>query len=208
MLHVVVLAAGRSARMGFPKALVRIDGEFALARVLRIARDHALPTRVVLGFHAEAIRASVALADDEVVMNPAPERGQTSSLRAGAAALPAGSALAIWPVDHAHVAAATFAALVARFNARAPAIGLVAPSHAGRRGHPLLVNDVVRREFAVLRDDEPAHVVVRRDARRVEHVVVDDPAVLRDFDRPGDVPSAPPDARSTPGATPTPEADE
>ena len=186
-VHVVVLAAGRSSRMGFPKALAEVAGELALARVLCLARAQRLPVRVVLGFHAEAIRARVPLDEREVVVNPAPERGQSSSLRVGAAALPEGSALALWPVDHAHVAEATFATLLAAFRARERGVALVVPSHAGRRGHPLLGDGAVRREFAALRDDEPGHVVLRRDPKRVLHVVVDDPAVVADFDAPGDV---------------------
>jgi len=195
-VHVVVLAAGRSSRMGFPKALAEIAGELALARVLRLARAQRLPVRVVLGFHADAIRARVPLDDDDVVVNPAPERGQSSSLRVGAAALPEGSALALWPVDHAHVAEATLLRLLAEFRARAPGVALVVPSHAGRRGHPLLGDDAVRREFAALRDDEPGHVVLRRDPKRVLHVAVDDPAVVADFDAPGDVAGVTPPPQS------------
>jgi molybdenum cofactor cytidylyltransferase len=193
-VHVVVLAAGRSSRMGFPKALAEIAGELALARVLRLARSQRLPVRVVLGFHADAIRARVPLDEREVVVNPAPERGQSSSLRVGAASLPEGSALVLWPVDHAHVAEATLLRLLAEFRARAPGVALVVPSHAGRRGHPLLGDSAVRSEFAALRDNEPGHVVLRRDPKRVLHVVVDDPAVVADFDAPGEIP----------GATPTP----
>jgi CTP:molybdopterin cytidylyltransferase MocA len=189
-VHVVVLAAGRSSRMGFPKALAEIAGELALARVLRLARAQRLPVRVVLGFHADAIRARVPMDDHDIVVNPAPERGQSSSLRVGAAALPEGSALVLWPVDHAHVAESTFATLLAAFRARERAVALVVPSHAGRRGHPLLGDGAVRREFAALRDDEPGHVVLRRDPKRVLHVVVDDPAVVADFDAPDDVPGA------------------
>ncbi len=186
-VHVVVLAAGRSSRMGFPKALADLGGEAALARVLRIVRAQRLPVRVVLGFHAEAIRARVALDEREVVVNPAPELGQSSSLRAGAAALPDGSALALWPVDHARVAEETFATLLAAFRARAPSIALVVPSCDGWRGHPLFGDAAALREFAALRDDEPGHVVVRRDPRRVLHVVVADRAVVEDFDAPEDL---------------------
>jgi molybdenum cofactor cytidylyltransferase len=205
-LVVVVLAAGRSSRMGFPKALAAIGDETALARVLRIARAHALPVQVVLGFdaeriRAEAIRARVALAEGEVVVNAAPERGQSSSLRTGAAAVADGSAVVLWPVDHAHVAAATFTQLLAAFRARAPAIALLVPSRGGRRGHPLFADAAARREFAALRDDEPGHVVVRRDARRVQHVEVDDPAVTGDFDTPEELAHAHDTRRDPPGAT-------
>jgi molybdenum cofactor cytidylyltransferase len=71
-VHVVVLAAGRSSRMGFPKALAEIAGELALARVLRLARSQQLPVHVVLGFHADAIRARVPLDEREVVVKPGP----------------------------------------------------------------------------------------------------------------------------------------
>jgi molybdenum cofactor cytidylyltransferase len=194
-VHVVVLAAGRSSRMGFPKALAEIGGEVALARVLRIARSHRLPVRVVLGFHAEAIRARVALDEREVVVNRAPELGQSSSLRTGAAALPEGSALALWPVDHAHVSESTFATLLAAFRARERGVALVVPSREGRRGHPLFGDAAVRREFAALRDDEPGHSVLRRDPSRVRHVVVDDPAVVEDFDTPDELRRSPPRPR-------------
>lgn len=190
---VVVLAAGRSSRMGFPKALAEIGGEPALARIVRIARSHRLPVQVVLGFHAAEIRARVALDEGEVVVNEAPGRGQSSSIRAGAAAVSAlstGRAIALWPVDHAHVAEATFARLLAEFRARPAGIALVVPSFHGRRGHPLLADEVVRAEFARLADDEAGHVVVRRDPRRVRHVVVDDPAVVSDFDTKEELASA------------------
>jgi CTP:molybdopterin cytidylyltransferase MocA len=198
--------------MGFPKALAPIADErrrgcareLALERVLRLAREESLPALVVLGFHAARIARAVDLESVRVVVNPAPERGQSSSVRVAARAVLGGSgrirgalargrgaaALCLLPVDHARVAAATFAKLVKAFRSRRAGIELVVPSHGGRRGHPLLASPRAVRELAALADDEPAHVVVRRDPRRVQHVVVDDPFVLADFDRPSDL--APP----------------
>jgi molybdenum cofactor cytidylyltransferase len=206
---VVILAAGRSSRMGFPKALAPIGGELALARILRIARLHRLPVKVVLGFGAAEIRARIALDASDVVVNDSPLRGQSSSLRAGAAAVAAGSAIALWPVDHAHVAAATFAKLLDAFRARRPGIALVVPSHGGRRGHPLFADDSARGEFAQLLDSDPGHVIVRRDPRRVAHVLVDDPAVVGDFDTPEELArlqKSPPDLgdRGGPAGAPRP----
>jgi len=182
-----ILAAGRSSRMGAPKALVEFGGERALARVLRLARAGGLRALVVLGFDEAAIRAGVELGDARVVVNPAPGRGQSSSVRLAAQALGAGESLALWPVDHARVHEATLAHLVAAFRTRPAGIELVVPAHRGRRGHPLLVAAGAVRELAALADDEPAHVVVRRDPRRVLHLPVEDPMVVADFDRPEDL---------------------
>lgn len=184
---VVVLAAGRSSRMGRAKALIELAGEPALARVLRLAREQSLRALVVLGHGGDAIRAALDLRDVAVIENPDPARGMSSSIRCGALALPAGAALALWPVDHARVEAATLALLLAAFRARAPGIELVVPRHRDRRGHPLFASARATDEFRALAVDEPGHVVVRRDPVRVAEVVVDDRMVVDDFDRPEDL---------------------
>lgn len=84
----LVLAAGLARRFGGRKMLARLDGEPLLAHVLRAARGASLAeTVVVLGHdHAEVARA-VDLAGVRTVINPEPERGLSSSLRLGLAAL-------------------------------------------------------------------------------------------------------------------------
>jgi len=188
-LIVALLAAGRSSRMGRPKALVELDGERALARLLRLARNAELRALVVFGFDAADIQSGlgIELADARVVVNPRPELGQSSSVRLAAQQLVGEQSLVLWPVDHARVAEATFRRLLAAFRARSPSIEMVVPSYRGRRGHPLLAGPGARRELAALKDDEPAHGVVRRDLARVLHVTVDDPMVVADFDTPEDL---------------------
>ncbi|MSR46445.1 MAG: nucleotidyltransferase family protein [Planctomycetes bacterium] len=186
-LIVVVLAAGRSSRMGSPKPLIMIDGEPALVRVLRIARTARLRAQVVLGFFADEVRSAIDLRGVAIVTNPAPELGQSSSIRCGAAALPPGAAMVLWPVDHARVTEATFVALLAAFRARGQGIELVAPSYCGRRGHPLLAGSAAVDELRTLPPDAPAHTIVRRDPARVHHVSVADRMVVDDFDTPEDL---------------------
>jgi nicotine blue oxidoreductase len=182
-----VLAAGSSSRMGRPKALVEVDGERALERVLRIARTHGMSALVVLGAHEREIRAAVPLRGARVLVNPAPERGQSSSVKLAAQAVAPEESLALWPVDHARVREETVARLLEAFQGRPDGIELVVPSHGGRRGHPLFSSPAAVRELANLAEDEPAHAVVRRDPDRVLHVSVADPAVVEDFDRPEDL---------------------
>jgi molybdenum cofactor cytidylyltransferase len=84
----LVLAAGLARRFGGRKMLARLDGEPLLAHVLRAARRASLAeTVVVLGHdHAQVVRA-VDLAGVRTIINPEPERGLSSSLRLGLAAL-------------------------------------------------------------------------------------------------------------------------
>ena len=87
----VVLAAGDSTRIGFPKALLTLGGRPFLAHIREALAEAGVDqVRVVLGRDAARIRAVVTLADEEVVLNPSPEGGMLSSLVVGLGALPAG----------------------------------------------------------------------------------------------------------------------
>lgn len=93
----LVLAAGASRRFGSPKQLALIDGVPMLQRVIETAQaalppdEHGSRITVVLGAHAEAVRAGViersAPPHPEVVVCPDWDSGMAHSLRCGLAAL-------------------------------------------------------------------------------------------------------------------------
>lgn len=179
-LACIVLAAGASSRMGVPKALLRRDGESALARLVRLARGAGCEVVVVLGRHADVVRPEAEGA--RVVVNPRPEAGRTGSLQAGLAAAAGAGAALVWPVDHPAVAEATVRALAAS----AARDRIVIPRHAGRGGHPIVLGADVWPEVLALAPDAPLRNVVRRAAGRVVDVPVDDPGVLLNLDTPED----------------------
>src|SRR3989304_5548074 len=96
----IVLAAGKSERMGRPKALLPFRGRTFLGNILEaILRSVVESTVVVLGHDRERIERSVAL--PRVVFNPDYEQGMITSLQAGIRALGAGrDGAAIFLVDH------------------------------------------------------------------------------------------------------------
>src|SRR5262245_12663286 len=88
MIPGVVLAAGRSSRMGRSKALLPVSssGETFLSQIVRTLVDGgADDVVIVLGHEADSIGREVAAAGlpARVVMNPAYETGQFSSVLAG-----------------------------------------------------------------------------------------------------------------------------
>ena len=92
MIPAVVLAAGKSSRMGRTKALLPLgsSGETFLGRIIRVLREGgADAVVVVIGGDAAAVRASVPRDDVHVssVENPRYEEGQLSSLLVGLAAV-------------------------------------------------------------------------------------------------------------------------
>src|SRR6266704_102074 len=98
----IVLAAGRSARMGSPKALLDFRGLPFAVRILEALEALEVKTRVVvLGPDAPRILPAIAGHDCIIVENPEPETGPIASLRGALRALQPlqPSAALVWPVD-------------------------------------------------------------------------------------------------------------
>ncbi len=191
----IVLAAGQSSRMGFPKALLDLEGKCFLEHLLLAQAEAGIrDVFVVTGAHDAAIRAHLARVAlprglaVHVVTNPQPERGQLSSLLvaidAAEALLDAVEAVVMTPVDHPRVRAATYRALLsAAAGSGAP---VTRPRSTGGYGHPVVFS---RETFDLLRavpPEEGARAVVRALAPRVCEVAVPDPGVNDDIDTPED----------------------
>ncbi len=187
MFAAIILAAGASERMGYPKALLPYRGRPFLAGILEACYAAGIEKRiVVLGYYADKIKEELDLSDVTVAMNEELDTGPIGSVRAGLAALapfPVDAVL-VWPVDRPHVAVATVEALLDGFRSSHQPI--VVPTHAGQRGHPVLFGRRVFAELLGAPNAEGARAVVHRDPARVAEVPVGDRAVLEDFNTPDD----------------------
>lgn len=185
----VVLAAGRSARMGNPKALLDFRGRPFVVAVLEALEALDLKHRVVvLGIDADRIRARIAGHSCVLVENPDPDSGPIGSLRLALAALEPvrPTAVLVWPVDVPHVRLATVERLIETHERSGAAI--VVPAFGERHGHPVIWSARLFPELATspAATAEGARAVRRAHASEVASVVVDDPAVIEDIDTPED----------------------
>jgi len=180
MIAAIILSAGKSERMGSPKALLQYRGQSFLATILAEASSAGMmPAIVVAGHHYDAI--SQAFPNVQIVFNPNYEQGMSTSVQAGIRALPAGLAgLAVFLVDHPLVDRQTIELLVPRLLPGR----IVVPIHAGRRGHPVLFAAELFGEILSLSPDQGLNTVVRRQPERVIEVLVENAGVLRDIDTP------------------------
>lgn len=191
MIGGIVLAAGRSRRMGAPKPLLEVGGESFLAHVAGVLRGGGCSEIVVVvGAQEEEAAHRIASeareAGTRVVVNPLPEAEQIDSLREGLRALPPETeAVVVTPADFPRIEARTVRALIAAFRrAGAP---IVLPTYGGRHGHPTLFARAVFPEL--LADPLPlgARSVVHAHADDLEEVPVEDAGTLFDVDTPADL---------------------
>jgi CTP:molybdopterin cytidylyltransferase MocA len=182
----IILAAGASSRMGSPKALLEYRGESFIQRLVRVLSPVCGPVIVVLGYHAAEIRPGIP-GSAVVAINPAPERGQLSSLQTGLEALPADAeGFLFTPVDSPAVESHTVERVADGFRRRDPATLLVIPriqtASGPKRGHPVFAVRAIANELLALPATAMASEVIHGHIPQTVYVDVDDPGILTDID--------------------------
>ena len=187
MIAAVVLAAGGSARLGRPKQLLVHEGRTLLRRAVEAACEGGCrPVLVVLGAGADALRAEVAAAGAEAVLNEAWERGLGSSVGVGvrevAGTCPPVSAVVLLSVDQPRLTPEVVRRLRERWEGGD--VRIVACRYAGTLGVPALFDRALFPELSALDGPLGAKPVLSAHAREV--VALDWPEGAIDVDVPAD----------------------
>lgn len=182
----IVLAAGRSSRMGAAnKLLADVDGIPMVRRVVEAAvASQAKPVIVVTGNEHGKIQAILRGCKVTFVHNPRFADGMSTSLQAGLAALPANlDGVLVCLGDMPMVTATTLDRLIAAFN---PLEGraICVPTWNGKRGNPVLWDHRFFAAMANLAGDVGAKHLIGENADLVAEVAMSDDAVLTDIDTP------------------------
>ena len=191
-LAAVILAAGRSSRMGRPKQLEAVDGEPMVVRAVRTAlQSDVAQVIVVTGAYADAVTALLTPLLEQtgdrlrLVHNPDWQTGQASSIRAAIAALaaPIGAALFL-PTDQPFVPPVLLQQLIRAWRGGAR---LVAPLVDGQvRGAPALFDRSLWPEMLTLTGDIGARPLLQKHQSDVVTLPVSS-HLLRDIDTPQDL---------------------
>jgi molybdenum cofactor cytidylyltransferase len=187
MIAAIILAAGKSERMGRPKALLDYGGKSFLAHLIDVLGQTKVDLlRVVLGHRPEEILAEVEIPSAEVVINLEFELGMLSSLQAGIRSLAglAVEAALVCPVDHPAVTPALVDQLIDAY--RSSGRGIVIPVAGERRGHPVLFAACFFGELLRAPLEVGARHLVGSRPEEVFEVQTGDLGVLADIDTPED----------------------
>lgn len=172
-LPAVVMAAGSSSRMGQPKQLLRF-GELTMLEMVLSVLDASRVDQVivVLGSHADDIKAQVELGGARAVFNPDYKRGSATSLRAGLAALESPGGVMVVAGDQPAITAEIIDGLAAAFleeNAWAAVC-----DYTDGPGHPWLLSQDALEAMPALEGDKVLWRMLSEDSR-VLRVKVDRP---------------------------------
>jgi molybdenum cofactor cytidylyltransferase len=148
-LGAVLLAGGAGSRLGGrPKSLLEFGGVSLVRRqLMALSGAGVQEVVVVLGHHAAAIAAAVCDFPVALACNPAPERGQVSSLLTGLAALSGKpDAVIVALADQPMIDAQDVLALIGAFAHRGDA-AMVVPRVAGAPGNPVIFEAALGKEW-------------------------------------------------------------
>ena len=182
----ILLAAGRSTRMGAEnKLLAEIGGK----PLVRIAAEEALkskarPLVVVTGHQRERVQAALQGLDVKIVHNPDFADGLSTSLKSGLVALPdENDGALVLLADMPRVDAGLIDSLIGAFDPARGAL-VVVPTFDGKRGNPVLWSRRFFADLMALQGDVGARHLIGSHAEAVTEVPAQGSAVLTDVDTP------------------------
>ena len=177
----VILAAGRSSRLGKPKALIEVEGVSLISWILsRLTKVGLRPIVVTREGLVEKIRDSVG--DIEIIVNDEPELGRTGSVKIGLNHLKEKKMgdlrILIVPVDRPGFSISTLELLTSMKSSSCPSSG-------GKGGHPLIVDVDDIEKILQAPSDSPLNSIIKPNKIDVEdeflHMNIDTQKDVDDF---------------------------
>jgi len=188
MIASVILSAGASARMGTPKANLKIGNTTFINSIL--IKLHSCGTAgiyIVTGYHHRQISQALdSINHCKILHNTNAEQGQLSSLQLAIRNFDRQiTGMLVVLVDHPLVREDTYRELLksARVNPQA----IIIPVYQQQRGHPVYFG---RKFFQALLETPlnlGAREVIKKNIQSVYSLPVSDPGIVQDIDTPDDL---------------------
>ncbi len=186
MIVAVVLSAGESSRMGRPKALLPIDGQTFIERIVSALKQSSVSkVIVILGHNAEDMRRRIEHLPVEILVNSDYMRGQLSSLQVAVRRLESEAdceGMLVHLVDHPYIDPILVDEMIRRFYESQKLI--VVPRREGRRGHPVIFSRALFAELLAAPMDQGAKAVVNAHRDDTLEIETDQEGITVDIDTP------------------------
>ena len=178
----ILLAAGRSARMGAFKPLLPFGDKTVIENCIDYLRRGGVETIVVvLGHRGDNVRKQLANTSVRFVVNPNPDSEMSVSIACGIAELPEETkATLIALTDQPAIPSAVVATLIDEW--KTTGAKLIVPEYEGHGGHPVLVDLGFRDELLTLDQKRGLRALFDAHREQVRRVPVKSPYIARDID--------------------------
>lgn len=187
----VVLAAGKSVRMGQPKMAMPWGDTTVIGQVVATLASAGLGEVVVVtgGGRDDVERALDCLPRDwpvRIIFNPDFVAGEMlSSIQTGVAELGNSCEAALIALgDQPQIEADVVVTILDTYYQSGAS--LVIPSFGMRRGHPMLIARSLWAELLALRSPQTLRELIQANQGEIVYVNVDTPSILQDLDTPED----------------------
>jgi molybdenum cofactor cytidylyltransferase len=182
----VVLSAGESSRMGQPKALLPIDGQTFIERIVAALKQTKVgKIIVILGHNARELQSKISHLPVEILINTDYKLGQLSSLQLAVRNLQPDldcDGMLVHLVDHPYLAPALVEEMIRQFYETKKRI--IVPKFQGKRGHPVIFSNALFDEILSAPMEEGAKAVVNAHRAETLEIETEEEGIAVDIDTP------------------------
>jgi molybdenum cofactor cytidylyltransferase len=180
MIAAILLAAGRSQRMGAFKPLLPFGKQTVIEATIDYLRKGGVETIVVvLGHQAHELQEHLKDRPVRFALNPDPDTAMTASIAAGIEKIPASGATLVALADHPAVPPSVVSTLISQWQNGSK---LLIPTWQNRGGHPVLIDLQYRAELENLDPHHGLKAFFEAHRGDVKRIPVDSPFIARDMD--------------------------
>lgn len=181
----LILAAGKSSRMGTNKLLLPYRGKTVVECALNAAHAADIAKIILVGGHEYERLASIPLLPSvALIEEPDYERGMSVSLKRGIEALPKdANAFFVLLADMPDISAALLRKMATAFQSSSKDI--VVPVRHGRRGNPILWSSRYKEEICSLHGDRGGRTLLQKYSQHILEIEWSDDSIFFDIDEPG-----------------------
>jgi len=178
----IILAAGESKRMGFPKMLLTFNGKTMIENVIgNVTLSDIDNIMVVLGADSETLMDLIGKSSVRHCYNENYQEGMLSSVKCGFVNLPSDyEAVLVFQGDQPLITPSVINTVITAY--RLSEKGIVIPVYEKKRGHPILIDRKYRDEIARLDTRKGLRSLAYQYSDDVLEVKTDNSCILRDFD--------------------------
>jgi molybdenum cofactor cytidylyltransferase len=182
LIRSIILAAGESKRMGFPKMLLAFNGKTMIENVIEhVAESESSGNLVVLGANREKLTDIIGKYNVSFCYNENYRQGMLSSVQCGMRNLPGDTgAVLVFQGDQPFITPGVINSVIRAY--RSSGKGIVIPACGGKRGHPLLLDNRYMTAVDDLDPQKGLREIIERHSDDVFVVETGEPGILRDFD--------------------------